>query len=116
MTIDALNKQVDKQRGKSGGWPSELTYSASEGANIVEVTISVADKAKGGVWKKINYINQVLAFGQELFLCLLAVGDVCPYTKEVFLAIQCGHPASKIIGYLVPVFGQERGFGVRFPL
>ena len=35
---------------------------------------------------------------------------------EGVVAIQCGHPASKIIGYLVPVFGQERGFGVRFPL
>lgn len=64
MTIDALNQQVDKQRGKSGGWPSELTYLATDKHNVVEVTVSDAGTAKDGVWKKIDpwavaYVDKV---------------------------------------------------------
>ena len=54
MTIDSLNQQVDKQRGKSGGWPSDLTYLATEKNNVVEVEVSDAGTAKDGVWKKID--------------------------------------------------------------
>jgi hypothetical protein len=54
MTIDSLIQQVGKQRGKSGGWPSELTYLATETDNVVEVTVSDAGTAKDGVWKKID--------------------------------------------------------------
>jgi hypothetical protein len=54
MTIDALNQQVDNLRGFSGGWPSELTYLATEKDSVVEVTVTDAGTAKDGVWKTID--------------------------------------------------------------
>jgi hypothetical protein len=54
MTIDALNQQVDKLRRIPGGWPSELTYLATEKDNVVEVAINDAGTAREGVWKTID--------------------------------------------------------------
>jgi hypothetical protein len=53
MTIESLNQQVHNRKGKDG-WPANLTFKASEGENIVEVTIRDAGSAKDGVWKRID--------------------------------------------------------------
>jgi len=53
MTIESLNQQVHIHKGKDG-WPSDLTFKASEGDNIVEVTVGDARSAKDGVWKRIG--------------------------------------------------------------
>ena len=53
MTIESLNQQVHNRKGKDG-WPADLTFKASEGDNIVEVTIRDAGSAKDGVWKRID--------------------------------------------------------------
>jgi hypothetical protein len=54
MTIEALNQEVDQERGKSGGWPEDLIYTAQEEAGYVGVTVTVADSAKYSVWKRID--------------------------------------------------------------
>lgn len=54
MSIASLNQETDQLRGKSGGWPSVLTYLATEYADIVEITVTCLDTAKNGVWKKID--------------------------------------------------------------
>jgi hypothetical protein len=53
MTIESLNQRVQAERGKAGGWPSELTYSAAETADCVEVCVD-AVSTKDGVWKKVD--------------------------------------------------------------
>jgi hypothetical protein len=53
MTFESLNREVDKKRGTSG-WPANLTFKATEGDNIVEVTIGGAGLAKDGFWKRID--------------------------------------------------------------
>lgn len=54
MSIASLNQEADKQRGKPGGWPSDLTYFATEVDDFVEVAVTDAGTAKNGVWKKID--------------------------------------------------------------
>lgn len=54
MNIDSINHEVDKQRGKSGGWPSDLRYLATELNDVVEVTVSDTGTVKNGIWKKID--------------------------------------------------------------
>lgn len=54
MTIHSLNQQVDKKRGKPNGWPADLTYLATERADVVEVTVSDVAKAKDDVWKRVD--------------------------------------------------------------
>jgi hypothetical protein len=54
MTIEALNLEVDQDRGKSGGWPEDLIYNAKEEAGSVQTTVTVADSAKYSVWKRID--------------------------------------------------------------
>jgi hypothetical protein len=54
LTIESLNQQVDKRRGKSLGWPAELTYSAIEGPDAVEVAVGFAESFKDSVWKRID--------------------------------------------------------------
>lgn len=53
MTFESLNREVDKKRGTSG-WPSDLTFKATEGADIVEVAVSDAGSATDGFWKRID--------------------------------------------------------------
>jgi len=53
MTIESLNQQVHNNKGKDG-WPADLTFKATEGDNVVEVTIGDARSAKDGVWKRID--------------------------------------------------------------
>jgi hypothetical protein len=53
MTIESLNREVDKKRGIAG-WPSDLTFKATEGADIVEVTIRDAGSATDGFWKRMD--------------------------------------------------------------
>jgi hypothetical protein len=52
MTIESLNLDVDKRRGKAFGWPAELTYLATEGADVVDVTIRFAESVNDSVWKR----------------------------------------------------------------
>jgi hypothetical protein len=54
MTIEELNDQVEKKRGKSDGWPSDLIYMATELVNVVVVKVSVAKSAKNSFWRKID--------------------------------------------------------------
>ncbi len=63
MTVEALNQEVNAQRGKPGGWPSDLSYMATEGPDSVEVGVGLAHSAKDSVWKKID--SWGLAFFHE---------------------------------------------------
>lgn len=54
MTVESINQQVEKQRGKSGGWPSDLSYLATELEDVLVVKVRVASTAKDSVWKKID--------------------------------------------------------------
>ncbi len=53
MTFESLNQQVHNNKGKDG-WPADLTFKATEGDNVVEVTVGDARSAKDGFWKRID--------------------------------------------------------------
>src|SRR5271157_4819524 len=53
MSIESLNQQVHNHKGKDG-WPADLTFKATEGDNVVEVTVGDARSAKDGFWKRID--------------------------------------------------------------
>jgi hypothetical protein len=54
MTIESLNQHVDSRRGKAFGWPAELTYQATEGPEVIDVTVSFSESVNDSVWRRID--------------------------------------------------------------
>jgi hypothetical protein len=86
MTLESLNRHVEKQRGKSGGWPSDLIYRATDDG---EVIVSVAASNQDGALKKIDPWG--FAFLDEVRHILT--------DKTPRLTIEVGSPNTKTAGY-----------------